>query len=93
MSSADIALILHNTRRTVSAGELKPVTRFALCQGELLRIPRKRHHLHVLSGTAWISSAGSDTVASVGNRVKLVRTWDPALISGLGNQPLLFELW
>jgi len=93
MSNADIALILQNTARTVSAGELKPVVRFALCQGELLQIPRKRHHLHVLSGTAWISAAGSDTVASVGNHVELVRTRDPALISGLGDQPLLFELW
>jgi hypothetical protein len=93
MRSADSVLILQNAARRVPAREFRRVLRFALCSGELLRIPDNGRHLHVLSGTAWISAAGRDLVAPVGSCSKLVRTRYPALVSGLGGQPLLFEIW
>lgn len=93
MKSADIALVLQNAARSVPARHARCALRFALYSGELLRIPRDRQHLHVLSGTAWISVAGKDMVASPGNGAKLVRTQYPALVSALGGQPLLFEIW
>jgi hypothetical protein len=69
------------------------VLRFALYSGELLRIPRNRQHLHVLSGTAWISVEGKDIVAPPGYCARLVRTRIPTLVSGLGGHALLFEIW
>jgi len=93
MTSTDIALILQNTARRDSVRESRCVLRFALCSGELVRIPRGTRHLHVLSGTAWISVAARDIVAPFGSCAKLVRSRHPALVSGLGGQPLLIEIW
>ncbi len=93
MSSADIALVFSTAARGVRATESRPVLRLALYPGELLRIPRARKHLHVLAGTAWISRAGRDTIASRGACVQLAGTRDAALVSGIGNKPLLFEVW
>ena len=93
MESSDIALVLQNAARSVPARRARIPLRFALYSGELLRIPRDRQHLHVLSGTAWISVAGMDVVACPGKCAKLVRTQYPALVSALGGQPLLFEIW
>jgi hypothetical protein len=93
MKSADIALVLQNTARRAPARESRCVLRFALCSGELFRIPRDRRHLHVLSGTAWISVEGKDIVTPQGCCAKLVRTRHPTLVSGLGDQALLFEIW
>jgi hypothetical protein len=93
MSSADIAGIFQNAARGVAARESRPVLRIALLPGELIRIPRARGHLHVLSGTAWISECARDVVAGRGSCVALTRTRHPALVSGTGNQPLLVEIW
>jgi hypothetical protein len=93
MMSTDIALVLQNAVKSVPARQARCTLRFALYSGELLRIPRDRQHLHVLSGTAWISAAGRDMVAAPGSCAKLGRTRHPALVSALGIQPLLFEIW
>ncbi|HUI71240.1 MAG TPA: hypothetical protein VL354_12040 [Spirochaetia bacterium] len=93
MSSADIALVFKNAAKTVPATESRPVLRIALLPGELLRIPRGRRHVHVLSGTAWISECTKDTVADRGSCVRLARSRHPALVSGAGSKPLLFEIW
>lgn len=91
--STDIALVLRNAGRSVPARQPRYVLRFALYSGELLRIPRDKRHLHVLSGTAWITAAGRDMVASPGSCSKLGRIRHPALVSALGVRPLLFEVW
>ena len=91
--SSESALILQNAARRVPASDSRRLLCFALCSGELLRAPRGKQHLQVLSGTAWISVAGRDIVVSHGSCVKLVRTRYPTLVSGLGSQPLLFEVW
>lgn len=93
MSSADIGLIFQGAARGVAATSSRPVLRIALLPGELLRIPRARKHMHVLSGTAWISECGRDTVADRGACVRLSPPRHAALVSGLGEQPLLFEIW
>jgi len=93
MRSADIALVLQNTARSVPSRESRRVLRFALDHGELLRIPRDRLHLHVLSGTAWISAAGRDVVVPLGSCSKLDQTRDPVLVSGLGGRALMVEVW
>ena len=93
MSSVDIAAIFQNAARGVAAKESRPVVRIALLPGELLRVPRARGHLRVLSGTAWISECARDVVAERGSCVALARSRHPALVSGAGNQPLLLEIW
>ncbi|HVO38361.1 MAG TPA: hypothetical protein VMV03_04955 [Spirochaetia bacterium] len=93
MSSADIAMVFQGAARSVRATESRPVLRIALYQGELVRIPRGRKHLHVLSGTAWISANACDRVAERGACISLAECRDAALVSGLGAEPLLFEVW
>ncbi|MGA2761870.1 MAG: hypothetical protein ABSG17_00755 [Spirochaetia bacterium] len=93
MSSADIAMIFTRAARPVTANESRQVLRIALYPGELLPVPRPRRHVHVLSGTAWISAGGRDTVAPQGACVGLAYSRHPALVSGVGGQPLLFEVW
>jgi hypothetical protein len=93
MSSADISVIFQNAAKGVAAKGSRPVLRIALLPGELLRIPRARTHMHVLSGTAWISESGRDVVADRGTCVGLSRSRHPVLVSGVRTQPLLFEIW
>jgi len=93
MSSADVALMFNSVSRRVRATETRPVLRLALYPGELVKIPRARQHLHVLSGTAWVSTDGRDTVAPLGSCMDLAGARYPALVSGLGGNPLLFEVW
>jgi hypothetical protein len=91
--STNIALVLQNAVRSVAARQARYLLRFALYSGELLRIPRNKQRLHVLSGTAWISASGRDIVASPGSCVKIGRPRHPALVSALGGGPLLLEIW
>ena len=93
MSSADVALMFNSAARGVRATESRPVLRLALYRDELVRIPRTRQHLHVLSGTAWVSADGRDTMVGPGNCLDLAGVRYPALVSGLGAEPLLFEVW
>jgi hypothetical protein len=91
MRSADVALILQISVRREPA--FRRMFRPTLFQGELLRIPRDSRRLHVLSGTAWISAAGTDVILPPGSCAKLTRTRSPALVSALGGEPLLLEIW
>ncbi len=93
MSSIERALIFQGAARGVRATESRPVLRLALYPGEVLRIPRARKHLHVLSGTAWISHAARDRILSRGACAQLAQSADVALVSALGAEPLLFEVW
>jgi hypothetical protein len=93
MSSADISMILQNAARGVTATASRPVLRIALLPGELLQVPRERRQMHVLSGTAWVSECGLDTVADCGSCVNFLRSRHPALVSGMRGRPVLFEIW
>ena len=93
MSTFDSTLIFQDAARGIKTTEERPVLRFALYPGELLRIPRGTSHVHVLSGTAWISAKSADSVAGRGACIGLPKGRDAALISGLGGEPLLFEVW
>jgi hypothetical protein len=94
MSSTDLSFVVQNAARAVSASEQRPVLRIALYAGELARIPNARRHIHVLSGTAWISGNGKDRVAARGSCEGLHGgRRDVQLVSGLGPEPLLFEVW
>lgn len=92
MSSADIALVSQEMTQRIHAGESKAACSVTLNPGELLRIQRGARILDIVSGAAWITGDGTDTVASRGERVSLGRTRHPVLVSGLGGRPLCFEV-
>ncbi len=93
MSSADIGMIFQTAARGITATDTRRILRIALLPGELVRVPRSHKHLHVLSGTAWISDNARDVVADRGACVGLSRSRNSALVSGVGGQPLLLEIW
>ncbi len=86
MSSVDIASVL-------PARDSQSVRRFALSSGELHRIARGVRHVRVLSGKAWITEDGRDMIGTPGSCIQLTRARHSTLVSGLGGQPLLFEVW
>ena len=89
MSSGNLAFTFEQFSHSVGAG----VLRLGLYRGEILCIPRSRRHLRVLSGAAWLSHCGQDVVLNQGQGAQLCRCKDPAIISGLKDQGLFFEVW
>jgi quercetin dioxygenase-like cupin family protein len=51
------------------------------------------HNVQVLSGIAWITVDGQDVVAERGSCVQLPQNAFPALVSRLGGETLVFEIW
>ena len=86
MSSVDIASVL-------PARESPRILRIALSSGELHRIVRGVRHVRVLAGAAWITEDGRDMIGTLGSCIQLTTARHPTLVSGLGGQPLLFEVW
>jgi hypothetical protein len=91
MSTIDVGLLLNGVPRG-SAGCSNSPLRVVLVEGEALRLPRESAVLRVLSGTAWVSQAGLDTLVQAGERFAQVCGADPAVISPLGRVPLLLEM-
>ncbi len=90
MSSTDLALFLNGLGS--AAPKRAGVLRVVLLSGDTLRIPRSSRHLRVLSGTAWISQCGKDTVLESGQCYRIRGAADCAVISGLRGEPLLVEV-
>jgi len=93
MSSVDISSVLYDSAGAMEASHPRRMLRFALYSGELYRLPRGMRNVQILSGTAWISVQREDVLAKRGSKVQLALSAIPALISGLGREPLLFEVW
>jgi hypothetical protein len=75
-----------------SARERSPrIVRLMLERGEVYRLSRRIGHLNVRSGTAWIASKGLDYLLTAGESLTLPPARD-ALLSGIGEQPLVVEL-
>ena len=91
--SDEVAYVFQKAPCAPQAVESRRVTRFELPRGELFIVPRSRRYLQVLSGDAWVSTDERDIVAAPGSCVKLPQTRFPTLVSGLGGQSLLLEIW
>jgi hypothetical protein len=91
MSTIDLSLLLTGGERTAPIGAGPTPLRVVLLPGELLRVPRAGTSIRVLSGTAWITRAGTDLVLSQGE-ARTLDARDRAVISGLGSLPLLVEV-
>lgn len=91
MSTIDLSLLMNGVRRG-AARTRDSALRMVLVQGEALRLPLPRLRVRVLSGTAWITQAGVDTLLEEGGTFNPSASADRAVISPVGNVPLLFEV-
>jgi hypothetical protein len=95
MSTLDLSLLLNGVDRGVVRGALRPAQsplRMVLVEGEALRLPLSPLSVSVLSGTAWITQTGTDTLLKAGACFDLSAAADQAVISAIGTVPLLFEM-
>jgi hypothetical protein len=91
MSTLDISLLMNGVPR----GAVRPADstlRMVLVEGEALRLPLSRLRVSVLSGTAWVTQAGGDTLLQPGESFDLSAAADRAVISPIGTVPLFFEM-
>jgi len=65
--------------------------RIVLLPGELLRVPKARRSIRVVSGSAWITHNGYDVELTAGEVLPLLRTRQEALVSAEG-QTLFLEI-
>lgn len=100
MSTLDISLLMNGVPRGAgrpadpNATEYRggSTLRMVLVEGEALRLPLSRLRVSVLSGTAWVTQAGGDTLLQPGESFDLSAAADRAVISPIGTVPLLFEM-
>ncbi len=91
MSTIDLSLLMNGVGRG-AARPADSALRMVLLEGEALRLPRSRMRVRVLSGTAWITQQGEDKLLPEGEALALSAAADQAVISPIGNVPLLFEM-
>jgi hypothetical protein len=95
MSTLDIALLMNGAERRINRGDAhtaQPALRMVLVEGETLRLPLSSTRVSVLSGTAWITQAGIDSLLHGGTTLDLSAAGDQAVISAIGKGPLFFEV-
>jgi hypothetical protein len=95
MSTLDLSLLLNGVDRGVARGDLRPAQsplRMVLVEGETLRLPLSPMKVSVLSGTAWITQSGIDSLLHAGGCLDLSIARDQAVISAVGKGPLFFEM-
>ncbi|MGA2378617.1 MAG: hypothetical protein ABSG85_04860 [Spirochaetia bacterium] len=91
MSTLDLTVLLNGVDRG-TVGPARFPLRMVLVEGEALRLPLSRMRVSVLSGTAWITQAGQDTLLQNGAFFDLSAAADRAVISAIGAVPLCFEM-
>jgi len=92
MSTAEMAVLFQGSESRMARGQSDSTLRLVLLQGEVLRVPPVKGTLRVLSGTAWVSLAGEDILLGSGECLDIARRADPPVVSGLGREPLIFEV-
>jgi hypothetical protein len=102
MSTLDLGLLLNGVDRGTGRGAAhsaetlgdrwRPPLRMVLVEGETLRLPLSRMRVNVLSGTAWITQTGTDSLLQAGASLDLSAAGDRAVISAIGKGPLFFEM-
>ncbi len=71
---------------------LLPATRqYTLVRGEARRLPKTFRQFKVLSGCAWVSFAGKDSILIPGDTAAYDLNTDIAVISAMGHVPLVIE--
>jgi hypothetical protein len=73
--------------------EAAPLLRLVLYKGEIFHLPGACQEIRILSGSGWLTRAGRDIILRAGERASIPASTDSVLISGLGQSPLIFEVW
>jgi hypothetical protein len=78
----------------VFQGHLKSCVsaQYTLEKGKVFRVPLSCQQLHVLSGIAWLTVAGEDIILITGEKVSLDSHQGCAILSVLGEVPLILEI-
>jgi hypothetical protein len=56
------------------------------------QLPAGKHRVHVVAGCAWVTYDGKDVIVEAGHHLTLICKRDGIVISGLGAQPLIFDI-
>ncbi len=56
------------------------------------QLPAGKHRMHVVAGRAWVTYDGKDIIVEAGRGLTLTCERDGVVISGLGLQPLIFDI-
>lgn len=86
-----ISLKLNRTEKQLGAA--KRMVRLMLRHNEVLRLPPAGQELQVISGVAWVTVSGRDIFLASGERFRLPSRGDTTLISALGRQSLILEVF
>lgn len=70
-----------------------PILRLLLCHNELLRLPAASRGIEVVAGKAWVTVNGQDIFLASGERLWLSSRRDAVLISALGRNPVILEVF
>lgn len=88
------SLALVSPAHPASVTQRQPIAqRLVLYQGELYRVPAAYHLLRVHSGQAYVTQAGQDRILLDEQELQLDSAADMALVSGIGGQPVILELF
>ena len=88
MSVASPAKFQNYTER-----ELIPALRqFTLASGNVWRLTDRFREIRVLSGCAWVSFAGEDTILTMGDRFTIQPGKGFAVVSPMGDRPAVVEV-
>ena len=68
------------------------ILRLMLRHNEVFRLPAISRGVQVVSGRAWLTVAGEDIFLKNGQRLWLVTDRDTALVSAVGQAPLILEV-
>ena len=60
---------------------------------DVRRLTVESQVIHVMAGTAWITTDGTDVIVDSGEQIVMRRGKYPALISAAGKHPLVYEVW
>jgi hypothetical protein len=65
---------------------------FTLKKNQVFPIPSAYQELHILSGSAWLTVEGQDIILTTGEKVSLDSHQGLAILSTLGDKPLILEV-
>lgn len=65
---------------------------FTLKKNHVFPIPSAYQELHILSGSAWLTVEGQDIILTTGEKVLLDSYQGLAILSTLGDKPLILEV-
>ncbi len=61
-------------------------------KGQVFQVPLAYQEIHVLSGTAWITVAREDIILTTGKKASLPSNHGFAVLSALGDVPLILKV-